>query len=124
MTLVDPSASTPRRNGASAAGDTASRSVRGLWAVIWNLSVPLLIGFYVHQRFGATAGGWPVAGLAAVVVAVLVCAVMRAIGADVALGLVPTVAVVGAYLVNQPTWAGLAAGLVVGGLWFAIRRRR
>ena len=130
MTLVDPTASSRRssRRSSSAPAATATSGLRLLWSVAWLVVVPLLVALMVDQQAGAAMGTIPggpnIAAVAALVAAVLACAGLRWIRADLWLGLLPLVAaVVGRFGFTQPAWVGLVIGLVIGGIAFTFRRR-
>jgi hypothetical protein len=125
MTLVDPNASTRWR---PAPAVTATGGLRLLWATAWLVGVPLLVALIVNQlapSWTPIPGGPNLTAVVALVVAVLACAALRAIRGDLLLGLLPAVAaVIARFGFDQPAWFGLVAGLVIGGLWFAVRRRQ
>lgn len=128
MTLVDPSAGSRGRSTTSAAGHTTRRGIDTVWAIAWGAGVPVLVAVLVNQLVGTAWGvippGLPVAGTVALVGAVVVCAGMRSIRADVLLGAVPLSCVLVAGVAGQRAWLGLVAGLVAGGIAFAVRRKR
>jgi hypothetical protein len=129
MTLVDPNASTRRRATSATSATTAATSgLRLLWAAVWLVGVPVLAALVVNQLAPSWApfpGGLNLTAVVGLVLAFLVCVALRAIRGDILLGLVPAAAAVVAHFgFNQPPWMGLLAGLVLGGLAFAMRRRQ
>ena len=129
MTLLDPTTGRRRGRSTSTSGSTATR-IKQVWAGVWLLGVPLLVSAYVHQQVGDAWGsipafwldgdpaGPPIVGVLTLVVALAICIVLHRLRADVLLGVIPAVG----WLVGG--WLGLLAGLALGGIAFAVRRRQ
>ena len=142
MSLIEPTTTTPRRKrrrssttATSAAGTSAAaRIVRAVLSGIWLVGVPAFAGLYVDRNFGTPLGSIPlgadspglsVASLAAVVAVFAVAVVLHRHRAVFLLAVLPALVTwVGYVGFSQPAWVGALAGLVLGGIAFAVCRRQ
>jgi hypothetical protein len=142
MTLIDPTTTTTtrrRRRRSSTAGatstaktSTATRVVRSALTAVWLLGMPLFSAVYVDQKFGAALGvvpqvGFNVAGLLTLVAATVAAVVLHHQHAVFTLAVIPAAASWIGYVGfggGVGGWLGLFAGLGIGLIAYAIRRRK
>lgn len=143
MSLIEPTTTTRRRKrrrassttATSAAGTSAAtRIVRAVLSGIWLVGVPAFAGLYVDRSFGTPLGtiplgadspGLSVASLAAVVAVFAIAVVLHRHRAVFLLAVLPALAAwIGYVGFSQPVWVGALAGLVLGGIAFAVSRRQ